>query len=119
MDQVLDATKVQIGAPLPRTDVLWIAEQVPGELTHDFTGGLAEIARTHCRSKYVSNASVGSGLVATMDVTSVLVTKGFWPSYNIAYIPEIYQWSGYPANRSSSSGYDGAPRARYAATSAI
>ena len=32
LDQILDATKVQIGAPLPRTDVLWIAEQVPGEL---------------------------------------------------------------------------------------
>ena len=29
---VLDATKVHIGAPLPSTDVLWIAEQVPGEL---------------------------------------------------------------------------------------
>lgn len=52
------------------------------------------------------------GLVATMDVTAVLAEKGYWPSYNIAYIPEIYAWSGYPANRSAADGYDGAPRAQ-------
>lgn len=44
LGQVLDATKVQIGEPLPSTDVLWIAEQVPGELPHEFTNGLAENA---------------------------------------------------------------------------
>ena len=78
---VLDATKVTLGRPLPKTDVLYIAEQVPG-------------------------------LVASMDVTEILIEKGFWPSYNIAFIPSIYNWSGYPANRSSPAGYDGAPRAR-------
>eukprot|EP00038_Savillea_parva_P017731 m.21411 g.21411 ORF g.21411 m.21411 type:complete len:654 (+) comp3892_c0_seq1:269-2230(+) len=78
---VLDASKVTVGQPLPDTDVLWIAEQVPG-------------------------------LVASMDVTPVLMAKGYWPSYNIAYIRDIYAWSGYPANRSSPYGYDGAPRAR-------
>ena len=78
---VLDATKVEVGKPLPKQDVLWIAEQVPG-------------------------------LVATLDVTSVLNSKGYWPGYNIPYIPEIYAWSGYPSNRSSAGGYDGAPRAR-------
>ena len=78
---VLDATKVEVGKPLQKQDVLWIAEQVPG-------------------------------LVATLDVTGVLHSKGFWPSYNIAYIPEIYAWSGYPSNRSSAGGFDGAPRAR-------
>jgi hypothetical protein len=44
------------------------------------------------------------GLVATMDVTSVLADLGYWPSYNVAYIPQIYNWSGYPANRSA--GFD-------------
>ena len=52
------------------------------------------------------------GLVATMDVTAVLADRGYWPSYNIAYIEEIYEWSGYPANRSAPSAYAGAPRAR-------
>eukprot|EP01050_Picozoa_sp_SAG11_P019346 SAG11_NODE_3065_length_2716_cov_2.812763_3_plen_103_part_00 len=78
---VLDASRVKLGAALATTDVLWIAEQVPG-------------------------------LVASLDVTSVLLELGYWPSYNIAYIPEIYDWSGYAANRSSGAGYDGAPRAR-------
>lgn len=45
-------------------------------------------------------------------VTSVLSELGYWPSFNIAYIPEIYSWSGYPANKSASDGYLGAPRAR-------
>lgn len=45
LDQVLDATKVKIGKPLPRTDVLWIAEQVPGELLREFTDSLATNTR--------------------------------------------------------------------------
>eukprot|EP01047_Picozoa_sp_COSAG01_P009092 COSAG01_NODE_369_length_18046_cov_130.301443_7_plen_223_part_00 len=52
------------------------------------------------------------GLVASMDVSHILASQGYWPSYNIAFIPEIYSWSGYPANRSARDGYDGAPRAR-------
>lgn len=68
--------------------MLWIAEQVPGK----------RLLR-HGRAVQMSTDEapvVTLGLVATMDVTSVLATKGFWPSFNIAYIPEIYSWSGYP-----------------------
>lgn len=89
------------------------------KVCHDARSCIVNAICTIDQDNYTSTAVVSSGLVATMDVTSVLATKGFWPSYNIAYIPEIYQWSGYPANRSSPSGYDGAPRARYAVTITI
>jgi hypothetical protein len=37
------------------------------------------------------------GFVRALDVTPVLVAQGYWPSYNIPYIPFIYDISGYPA----------------------
>lgn len=37
------------------------------------------------------------GMIQASDETSVLTTKGFWPSYNIPFYPSIYNISGYPA----------------------
>jgi len=49
-------------------------------------------------------------LVATGDVSMELSTKGYWPSYNVPYFPQIYDVSGYPTDRNSLNGYDGSPR---------
>ena len=35
------------------------------------------------------------GLVLYADVTQEL-ERGYWPSYNVPYFPEIYEKSGYP-----------------------
>jgi hypothetical protein len=45
------------------------------------------------------------GRVASRDVTDVLNARGFWPSYNIPYLPEIYNASGYPAKAQGNPGY--------------
>jgi len=34
------------------------------------------------------------GLVMSADVTHVLMQQGYWPSYNIPYFPQIYEYSG-------------------------
>ena len=43
--------------------------------------GMPGILRTLCRSA---------------DVTREL-ERGFWPSFNVPYFPDIYEYSGYPA----------------------
>ena len=40
-------------------------------------------------------ASQIPGLVVSKDVTDVLVQRGFWPSYNIPYFPDLWSILGY------------------------
>eukprot|EP00879_Flechtneria_rotunda_P007490 GHRR01007858.1.p1 GENE.GHRR01007858.1~~GHRR01007858.1.p1 ORF type:complete len:452 (+),score=148.73 GHRR01007858.1:378-1733(+) len=35
------------------------------------------------------------GVVEAADLTQGLA-RGYWPSYNVAYFPNIYEWAGYP-----------------------
>ena len=54
------------------------------------------------------------GTVAGIDVTDI-VERGYWASYNVPAIEEIYNKSGYPdlvAKQGTSECYDLAPRAR-------
>lgn len=37
------------------------------------------------------------GYTQTADVTSVLESQTYWPSYNIPYFPEVFERSGYPS----------------------
>jgi len=46
------------------------------------------------------------GLVVYEDQTARLDERGFWPSYNIPYYPQVYQWSGFAAqNTPDSAGF--------------
>ena len=36
------------------------------------------------------------GTVASADITAEVVKQGYWPSYNIPYLPEVYNISGWP-----------------------
>jgi hypothetical protein len=38
------------------------------------------------------------GLVESADLSHVLLSQGFWPSFNIPYFDKIYRMSGYPLN---------------------
>ena len=49
------------------------------------------------------------GTVGVKDVTSVLTEQGFWPSYNVPYLDEIYTKSGLPTTGENT--YDNASRA--------
>lgn len=40
-------------------------------------------------------ASQIPGLVVSKDVTDVLIQRGFWPSYNIPYFPDLWSILGY------------------------
>jgi hypothetical protein len=39
-----------------------------------------------------------TGTVGVKDVTAVLARQGYWPSYNVPYLPDIYSKSGLPAS---------------------
>lgn len=55
------------------------------------------------------------GRVASADVSDVLSQQGYWGSYNIPYLKEIFDASGYPAmvlKFGDSFSYTGCPRAR-------
>ena len=49
------------------------------------------------------------GTVGVKDVTSVLTRQGFWPSYNVPYLEEIYTKSGLPTTGENT--YENASRA--------
>merc|ERR1719409_317855 len=56
------------------------------------------------------------GLVAGADVTETL-TRGYWPSYNVPYFPEVYKRSGYDREDvqrglGDDASYELAPRAK-------
>jgi len=53
-------------------------------------------------------------LIESADVTDVLISQGYWPSYNIPYFPIIYNLSGFGAYEEQFGAYftyDGNPRA--------
>lgn len=39
------------------------------------------------------------GTVEAADVSEVLLSQGYWPSFNVPYFPRIYNMSGYPADQ--------------------
>jgi hypothetical protein len=55
------------------------------------------------------------GNIRSADVTSVLISQGYFPSYNIPYFPDIYNLSGLPAEAAQYGAfftYDMCPRAQ-------
>ncbi|XP_041348218.1 putative phospholipase B-like 2 [Gigantopelta aegis] len=55
------------------------------------------------------------GLIVFRDTTSVLVQQGYFPSYNVAYFPEVFNASGGPESVKKYGdwfSYDGTPRAK-------
>jgi hypothetical protein len=53
------------------------------------------------RSRSLSILEQVPGLTMTADLTHELQTNGYFPSYNIPHIPEIYNISGYPEHCAS------------------
>jgi hypothetical protein len=55
------------------------------------------------------------GLTHAEDMTSTLQKQGYWPSYNIPFFTDVYNISGYPAQKAARGddfSYENAPRAR-------
>jgi hypothetical protein len=54
------------------------------------------------------------GTVQAADITDLLVSRTYWPSYNVPYFPGVYNLSGWPQlvdQYGSWFTYEGAPRA--------
>lgn len=139
---VLDATKVHIGAPLPSKDVLWIAEQVPGKQLSprvlvkkmdsayrlfrqmsSVCGDVRARGDDGCQP-YPGNERLLAVLqhcLYSRDIQMVWLSRcdhstlrpfGWMHIISITGKNHLPLRFGATANRSSSSGYDGAPRAR-------
>eukprot|EP00762_Andalucia_godoyi_P002403 ANDGO_02752.mRNA.1 Phospholipase B-like protein G len=53
--------------------------------------------RSQPQAGFVWIAEEIPGLVATQDVTPIVVSKQFWPSYNVPFFKQVYDLSGYPS----------------------
>lgn len=86
---VVDLKRFQPGRELSR-GLLWVVEQMPGGRSPLHICNFCLLAcpqRAMCRQC--------AGMVVASDQTDTLL-RGYWPSYNIPYHPEVYQRSGYP-----------------------
>ena len=57
-------------------------------------------------NKFVPGEPLGEGLLTVVEEMPGLIvgsdetytlSRGYWPSYNVPFFPEIYERSGYPA----------------------
>lgn len=55
------------------------------------------------------------GKIVSGDVTDVLISQTYWPSYNVPFFTEIFNYAGYDQQVKTHGevfSYDGAPRAK-------